>query len=703
MVYFRKNFNQLSKRQQCTRIKKLKAFARLRNKHSLKYIDSHLPIRTVQNKELLTNVLINTLTSNECDDINIDVSEVNVATSHTINRSLNNTFTPRSRGTKKQKIHSELYKEFQNVLRQCCIDYNITHIQTNALLRVLRSHSCFKNLPKDSRKLLRTSTEKIKFSKIGTGIYWHIGLGESLQKHLALYDTIPCILELELSTDGMSLTRSNPYEYWPLQLRVLNIPMFPPVIIGIYKGVKKPADAHLFLKELLAEVRELNNFGGVVFKNERVPFEFKRFIGDAPARSLLLNHYGHNSIDACSKCNVVGTRFNNRTVFIGTQFEQRTNEAYANTLYNDHQKGSSPLKELNIPLVSMVPFEIMHLVYIGVVRKCFKAWINGEFGFEAKLSTILINEMDDRYIRLQEFCPQEFARRPRTLTKFGDFKATEMRQFVLYAAPYVLNGILPTNVFVHFMLLVSAMRLLTSPNETKENINFAGSLLKTFVEFSPKIYTPAFNSYNVHGLLHLATDRINCGPLESCSAFVYENNMPLFKKNIRNHPKPLQQFANRLKEKNGIQHKPVQSETGTKLSKMHISGPIPHDCSDNCSQYKNCKFKSVVFSLDQRNSFCQLTNGSICKIVNFIVIEETIIAIVRRFRKVEDVFTVPVKSSSVGIYKCSNMSDIEVVLISEIMTKCYGMPSCNEWSRNTLNSTVIQNEYILATMLHMQK
>ena len=66
------------------------------------------------------------------------------------------------------------------------------------------------------------------------------------------------------------------------------------------------------------------------------------------------------------------------------------------------------------------------------------------------------------------------------------------------------------------------------------------------------------------------------------------------KKNIRNHPKPLQQFANRLTERNDIQHLPNKNHPFNKeeVSIKHNSDKVPQNIRGmNYTQYKVFKSK----------------------------------------------------------------------------------------------------------------
>lgn len=211
----------------------------------------------------------------------------------------------------------------------------------------------------------------------------------------------------------------------------------------------------------------------------------------------------HMSSHPCSKCKISGVICEGRNNFYGINHSLRTNEEYVTCLDDDHHKdGKSPLSVLPIGMVSQVPFEYMHLVCLGVVKK-LSAWIHGKFSRLTKLSVRSISQISTRLKTLATYCPSDFVRRPRSLDACTKYKATEFRQFLLYTGPVVTYGILSQEVYTHFLFLHAAIRILILTSPSKICLNFADLALHKFVNRCDNLYGPTFNSYNVHGLIHL--------------------------------------------------------------------------------------------------------------------------------------------------------------------------------------------------------
>ncbi|XP_067208342.1 uncharacterized protein [Linepithema humile] len=290
----------------------------------------------------------------------------------------------------------------------------------------------------------------------------------------------------------------------------------------------------------------------------------------------------------CSKCKISGVICEGRNIFCGVNHSLRTNEEYIACLDEDHHKdGKSPLSELPIGMVSQVPFEYMHLVCLGVVKKLLSAWIHGKYSRLTKLSARSISHISTRLKTLATYCPSNFARRPRSLDAYTKYKATEYRQFLMYTGPVVTYGILDQEVYTHFLFLHAAVRILVSTSPSKTYLNFADLALRKFVNRCDDLYGPTFYSYNVHGLIHLTNDVRQLGSLDSFSAFPYENNMAVFRRYCRKSGSVLQQISNRVAEMEvhaAIDYCNIDSSIH--VSMRHNVGSLPCNIASNCNQYR---------------------------------------------------------------------------------------------------------------------
>lgn len=185
-----------------------------------------------------------------------------------------------------------------------------------------------------------------------------------------------------------------------------------------------------------------------------------------------------------------------RTVFPFGVLRCKTDDEYSRLVDQDHHKeGISVLSKLPIGAVSQVPFEYMHLICLRVLKKCISAWIDDAFTKSSKLCTRQISQISASLNNLSQFCPREFARRPRSIESYKRFKAMEFRQFLLYTGPVVLKEVLPEDHYLHFLLLHSAIRCLVLPTRNNLHLRYAELVLQKFVKMCENLYGPFFLSY----------------------------------------------------------------------------------------------------------------------------------------------------------------------------------------------------------------
>lgn len=80
---------------------------------------------------------------------------------------------------------SSIEETFQDRLAACFVNNNFTHVQSNNILSVLRTHTCFSSLPKDVRTLLKTPRTPVVVSEVDPGKYIHFSLEAEIVKTLS--------------------------------------------------------------------------------------------------------------------------------------------------------------------------------------------------------------------------------------------------------------------------------------------------------------------------------------------------------------------------------------------------------------------------------------------------------------------------------------------------------------------------------------
>ena len=243
---------------------------------------------------------------------------------------------------------------------------------------------------------------------------------------------LPASILIDFSTDGAKVDKGS-HQFWPHQYRIFNIADKRPIIAGIFQGKHKPSNVFEFYEQFVGEISEVLQEGGIVIRNRRIPLILRCFIAEAPARAFVLNHYSHNSSNACSKCKVEGIRctvpgFGGTMIFPGIRHELRTDENDQNLVDDDHHKGRSPLAGF-LGLVTRVPFEAMHCVWLGNPKKILDAHVGGKFGFR-RLNERKLDIMNSRMLLLlQCYCPSEFNRRSQEITNYHHLKPLNFDNF----------------------------------------------------------------------------------------------------------------------------------------------------------------------------------------------------------------------------------------------------------------------------------
>jgi len=150
------------------------------------------------------------------------------------------------------------------------------------------------------------------------------------------------------------------------------------------------------------------------------------FICDAPARAFIKQVKGHTGFYSCERCTQKGTHPFDATIFNEIDSELRTIESFLLQTQFEHHNGVSPLTEINFPMITGFILDLMHLVYLGVMRRIIFQLVQGNNYF-CKLDAKRVNLLSEKLESLRKHIPIDFARKPRNFNKIKNWKATELR------------------------------------------------------------------------------------------------------------------------------------------------------------------------------------------------------------------------------------------------------------------------------------
>lgn len=478
-------------------------------------------------------------------------------------------------------------------LREFVIEESLTMASVNKLLRVLNPYH--PELPLDSRTLLQTSKHISDIRDMDDGRYCHLGLKTGLTSILSKLCIKSEPLQLLFNIDGLPITKGGEKNFWPILCRVANVDcsVFP---VGIYEGKTKPKCFNTFISEFVAELQEVVE-NGIEIDGQKYQTEIKGFIMDAPATASVMYVVPYNAYHGCRKCWATGM-YEGKVVFPELRSDLRSNADFRNRNCPDHHTGLSELQKLDINMVEDFPLDPMHLLYLGVVKKIIGQWMDRKRGGSQKLTLNSIKILNERMINYTKFYPQEFQRKPRRIDHYKMWKATEFRDFLLYTGPVALKDILSASTYKHFMALSTAARILSSNDYLKYN-KAASDLLYYVVRHFRTLYGISHMTYNVHGLLHLASDSAKFGPLDSFSAFKFESYLGKLKRKLRTAYLPLPQICNRISEMRSL----LRNDKKKTQKEVEFSKPI-----QNTNKFAQATFNSYKINANKIGQNCVLMN-----------------------------------------------------------------------------------------------
>ncbi|XP_074101929.1 uncharacterized protein LOC141529328 [Cotesia typhae] len=388
-------------------------------------------------------------------------------------------------------------------------------------------------------------------------------------------------LTLVLNTDGLSLVKSSKSHCWPLLCTIVELPYYLReshiINLGLWldKDLKPPMN--IFLKPLSLKIQ--NAFeSGIDWidpeTKERMTSKIVAplFIADAPARASLqkvLNFNGHYGCNICEVRTVKSKRLatkkkrvriypadSNARLRDGErmikQVEQlRAFQQQVPHLRKTHVRGVVGESILcTLPLLNLgtclVP-EYMHSVLLGVVKQLFNIYTNKSGPWSIKNS---MSEINDFITNIRP--PAYFNRLPRSLAQITYFKASEYYNLILFYALPALRDYLPQRYLQHLLTLIIALFNLLQNEITEDDLQEAESLLEIFINEVPILFSDRELTYNMHQLKHLVLCVRRWGPLQSTSAFCFENYNGYIASSVHGNKNMSQEIVNNVTIAQGI-------------------------------------------------------------------------------------------------------------------------------------------------------
>ncbi|KAL2095500.1 hypothetical protein ACEWY4_010219 [Coilia grayii] len=253
--------------------------------------------------------------------------------------------------------------------------------------------------------------------------YVHFSLKEQLNNHLLRYHTVPDSIDLSFNIDGLPLFKSSGRTMWPVLCAVHLKPtiVFP---VTLTCGGAKPTDLH-FLDDMVADINDLLS-SGLQHRDKPLTFNILCIVCDAQAKAFFKNVKLCSGYYGCDRCDQRG-EWHNKVTYQETELTLRSDASFRQQRQREHHRGSTPLLDLPINMVSAFPVDYMHQACLGVMKRLLLMWSRGEKRF--KMSASQINEVSSRLAALKPYIPSTFSRKPRGLEELERWKATEFRQF----------------------------------------------------------------------------------------------------------------------------------------------------------------------------------------------------------------------------------------------------------------------------------
>jgi len=361
-------------------------------------------------------------------------------------------------------------------------------------------------------------------------------------------------ITFSMFTDGVPLFKSSGIQMWPVYILINEIPPKQRftrknmLLWGVWQGQGKPK-MNMFLRPLITDLTDLYQ-NGLSVTIEKKMYHLKAMMilvtMDLQARAYLTGMTHHNGEYGCLYCEepgaVVKSGAGTCRAYIAQEeaVQMRTDQSAKGNATMAHQTRQRHHGFIGLGVLHYLPYfsmtnniviDYMHGTLLGITKKLLELWFDHKHTGTGHSIAQNITEVDKILKSIQP--PYMIHRRPRILSSaYHHWKASELRNWLLFYSIPCLKDYLPSVYFKHFCCLVEATYILLSEGITTNDLKRADTLLNFFVTNAAHLYGKNIVSLNVHNLTHLVHFVKMWGPLWCWSCFPFESFNGEIKKNI---------------------------------------------------------------------------------------------------------------------------------------------------------------------------
>ena len=549
----------------------------------------------------------------------------------------------------------------------------------------------------------------------------------------ALMDDNEPHFEIIVNIDGLKLSdKGRMTSCWPIQFRVHSVALNgygtlsvktrgcgPTMLVAMYHGQKEPLDFHKFLREFVNEMIALSP--SMPGSDERkLTCTMFAMIDDMPAREKCKNILGSSSKFPCERCKHPGTKLNQyqhssiwqwqkEKLVLRTEEEFRTDANHVKDINN-----LTPLLEIpGFKAIGNMPLDTMHTVWHGGVRSWMKKLFLGKPKKDNALPGVIIKLCCKKMQVYKNFAPAEFSSsRVPPLNLLKDYKAAEMRHFVMYVLIPIAKGVVSNDVFLIISHLVAGLLIIggAAPDPIPEvDLVFAQECFEFFIEKVMRDYYKVSFPPSLHNMLHIVQDLRYLGVrMDYIGAWYFENEMKSVTRWKRSNYRVIPQTIRRQDERlNYLLPTDAKARFLSRTPAALMTPDDYHTAADAQNQtptaepYIRVNFKNknelvfpksmgdFVIKANVRDAFCVIKNGP--KTTDVVIVQCTDIRCDEKHGIIitgyhyqhSEVFDIPESSCLHHIYHFQNKSETtDEYFVNRVVTKLYALPDLNVLSRN---------------------